>query len=335
MALTSRIALEGPPAESPEDFFGASLGVIFEDDVMNQHGDDEHSLVYTSPHLPRPLRLQLADARADADRRLFSHYLWNASLQLAELIEAGTLGLPDSSAEVDANLALPASHFDVAGLTTAELGAGTALPSLMAALLGACRVLVTDYPAPVVMDTLRVNMATNVRPELSPLRGDGGSPDTSSTTTMAATDVVVEVDGHAWGELDTPLAQRNRRAFDRVFVCDCLWMPWHHANLRHSIDWFLRDGPGARCWVVAGFHTGRDRMAGFFDEAELRALGLEVDRIWERDCNGVDRDWKVSRGIEDVSERKRWLVIAALKRCVAALEPDVKPEGSRNRSGLD
>lgn len=36
MALTSRITLTGAPAEDPEDFFGASLGVIFPDDVMNQ-----------------------------------------------------------------------------------------------------------------------------------------------------------------------------------------------------------------------------------------------------------------------------------------------------------
>lgn len=36
MALTSRITLAGPPAEDPEDYFGASLGVIFPDDVMNQ-----------------------------------------------------------------------------------------------------------------------------------------------------------------------------------------------------------------------------------------------------------------------------------------------------------
>lgn len=36
MALTSRITLAGPPADDPEDYFGASLGVIFPDDVMNQ-----------------------------------------------------------------------------------------------------------------------------------------------------------------------------------------------------------------------------------------------------------------------------------------------------------
>jgi hypothetical protein len=39
----------------------------------------------TTASLPRPLQLDLAD------RRLFSHYLWNSSLRLAELVERDTL----------------------------------------------------------------------------------------------------------------------------------------------------------------------------------------------------------------------------------------------------
>lgn len=317
MALTSRIRLEGPPASSPEDFFLASLGVIFEDDVTNQHGDDEHSLVYSSPHLPRPLRLDLAAPTAQEDRRLFSHYLWNSSLQLAELIEAGTLELPYESIGGCGHdgedqgrggrgqgqglaLATPVGDFDVRGLSTLELGAGTALPSILSALLGAKRTVVTDYPASVVMDTLRVNVKRNTASELSP------------HGCRATEDVTVE--SHAWGELDTPLALENKESFDRVLVCDCLWMPWQHENLHRSIAWFLGAGEGSRCWVVAGFHTGREKMQGFFADDALANVGLEVERIWERDCNGVERAWASDRGAEDVTVRKRWLVIAVLKR---------------------
>ncbi|KAI2608495.1 uncharacterized protein GGS25DRAFT_490533 [Hypoxylon fragiforme] len=329
MALTSRISLHGPPASDPEDFFGSSLGVIFPDDVMNQHGDAEHSLLYTSPHLPRPLHIALADPDREADRKLFSHYLWNASLLLAEFVEAGALHLPldlgnggsgsagagagphDGGATTTITPITPA-HFDVKGLTCLELGAGTALPSLMAALLGAADVVVSDYPSPAVLDTLRKNVAVNTVPECSP----------SGTTTP------LTVEGHAWGELDTPFAAQHRGHFDRLFVCDCLWMPWQHDNLRRSIAWFLKDSSSspspspstsgakgeAKAWVIAGFHTGREKMRGFFEDAALASAGLEVERIWERDCDGVERAWVWDRGHEDVTERKRWLVVGVLRR---------------------
>ncbi|KAK3327984.1 hypothetical protein B0T19DRAFT_400785 [Cercophora scortea] len=317
MSLIARIALTGPPAEDPEDFFCASLSVIFPDDVTNQHGDSEHGLLYTSPHLPEPLNISLAEPSGDTERELFSHYLWNSSLMLAETIEAGTLGLDLSSGSSSSlpsqsqsklsqengasPIASPASDFNITGLSTIELGAGTALPSIMSALLGAHRVVVTDYPAPVVIETLRRNVAVNVQPSLAP-------------SGALAEGQVVEVEGHGWGELDSPVAQANKHAFDRVMAADCLWMPWQHANLLRSVDWFLGQGPTARAWVIAGFHTGRDKLSRFFVKETLAEKGLEVERIWERDCDGKDREWSWDRGIEDVSERKRWLVIAVLRR---------------------
>lgn len=35
MALALRLTPAGGPAEEPEDFFGDSLGVVFQDDTMN------------------------------------------------------------------------------------------------------------------------------------------------------------------------------------------------------------------------------------------------------------------------------------------------------------
>ncbi|KAI0169475.1 hypothetical protein GGR52DRAFT_468451 [Hypoxylon sp. FL1284] len=314
MALTSRISLQGPAASDPEDLLSSSLGVIFPDDVTNQHGDAEHSLLYASPHLPRPLRIALADPVADADRRLFSHYLWNASLLLAELVEAATLRLPPEevggSADEGKKYGAPAARFDVAGLATLELGAGTALPSVMAALLGARRVVATDYPSETVLATLRANAAANATAEHAPAAGGGGSVP------------AVEVHGHMWGDLggsavdaDASFAATHRGAFDRVLACDCLWMPWQHGALRRSVAHFLRDDDAAaRAWVVAGFHTGRAKMRGFLEADALRADGLAVESVWERDCDGVERPWEWDRGHEDVSERKRWLVVAVLRK---------------------
>ncbi|KAL2126089.1 hypothetical protein VTI74DRAFT_1722 [Chaetomium olivicolor] len=297
MALVARLSLSGPSTTDPEDFFASSLGIIFPDDVTVQHGDADHSLLYTSPHLPRPLPLALADVTAESDRRLFSHYLWNSSLLLAELIEAGTLGLAVPGV---GGLGMEVAKWDVTGLGIVELGAGTALPSIMAGLLGARRVVVTDYPAVPVLKTLRENVTGAVKAGFAP-EGRFRDPE-------------VVVEGHAWGGLDTHLARENKGAFDRVVAADCLWMPWQHENLRRSIAWFLREGEEARAWVVAGFHTGREHVAAFFRTEALAEVGLEIEYLWERDCDGQDREWAWNRGIEDISVRKRWLVVGVLKR---------------------
>ena len=67
---------------------------------------------------------------------------------------------------------------------------------------------------------------------------------------------------------------------------------------------------------MGGYHTGRKKMRGFFDDEELRKLGLEVERLWERDCDGIDREWAWDRGAEDldITGRKRWLAISVLRR---------------------
>ncbi|KAF9775050.1 hypothetical protein IL306_006875 [Fusarium sp. DS 682] len=295
MSLTWRISVNGE-ADSPEDYLSTALGVIFPDDITNQHGDAEHNLSYASPHLPKPLVIDLADPVKEDDRKLFSHYLWNASLLLAEFIEADSLGIPlEKPREAQDTIS-----FDVKGLETLELGAGTALPSIMGGLLGAKRVVVTDYPAEPVLKTLRTNVARNIQPSLS--------PSSVETTPSSA----VSVHGHSWGELEDSFSTSAAHSFDRIIAADCLWMPWQHENLHRSIAHFLKETPEARCWVVAGFHTGRTKMSGFYDTAALRKVGLEVERIWERDCNGEERVWDIERE-DDITVRKRWLVVASLK----------------------
>src|SRR5438045_7851192 len=77
-----------------------------------------------------------------------------------------------------------------------------------------------------------------------------------------------------------PLAHFSKlykHSFTRLLVADCLWMPHQHTNLQRSISWFLN--PDGRAWVIAGFHTGRAKMAGFFSKADLKMAGLEVERI--------------------------------------------------------
>ena len=85
-----------------------------------------------------------------------------------------------------------------------------------------------------------------------------------------------------------------------------------HENLVKSMLHFLSHSLEAEIWVIAGFHTGRATLAAFFDTAV--SMGLDISQIYERDVDGRERAWKRERdsGLEDVTERKRWLVVAVL-----------------------
>lgn len=85
--------------------------------------------------------------------------------------------------------------------------------------------------------------------------------------------------------------------------------------------WFLDENPSSRVWVVAGFHTGRRIVAGFFETAVR--MGFEIEKIYERDLVGdadsdnsqeVRREWLPEREGEGPENRRRWCVVAFLKR---------------------
>lgn len=278
--LTDRIRLSGPETTDPEDYFGQSLGVIFPDDITNQHGDTDHGVIYLSPRFG-DIKLELADPQGADSRKLFSHFLWNSGLQLAQFIEED-------------------SEWDVKGKKVLELGAGTGLSGIVAAKSGAERVVITDYPAPEVIANIKKNVAENL-PEGMRI-GKDGNPATC------------HVEGHEWGKLpeDDSFVQRHKGSFDVILVADCLWMPWQHEALMQSIAWFL--APGGKAWVVSGFHTGREKMSRFYNPKLLTEQGMEVESIVERDPEGREREWVTDRGFEDVAERKRWLVISVLRK---------------------
>ena len=91
-----------------------------------------------------------------------------------------------------------------------------------------------------------------------------------------------------------------------------------HENLAKSMEYFLSDAPEARVFVIAGFHTGRAKVAPFFEET-IPEVGLEVDEIYEMNAEGQRRPWAKERdgGREDVGERKKWCVLARLRRRVS------------------
>lgn len=79
--------------------------MIFTDDLRNQHGDPGSSVIYKSKRYG-DIELGLTDPAGEDSRKLFSHYLWNAGVQMAEYVgeERG--------------------RWSVEGKTVLELGAG-------------------------------------------------------------------------------------------------------------------------------------------------------------------------------------------------------------------
>lgn len=161
-------------------------------------------------------------------------------------------------------------------------------------LLTTGQVTMTDYPAPPILETLRANVANNVPTALQSR---------------------VTIQGHQWGSTSTAFESSHARTYTRILAADCLWMPWEHENLARSMLHFLADTPAARIYCIAGFHTGRAKVAIFFEEV-VPEQGLEVEDIYEMDANGQRRPWAKVRdgGLENMGERKMWLVVARLRR---------------------
>lgn len=156
------------------------------------------------------------------------------------------------------------------------------------------QVTVTDYPAPAIVDAIATNVAKNVPDPIKPR---------------------VRVEGHKWGDLSTPFAEADAHKYTYILAADCFWMPHEHDNLALSMLHFLSYASEARILCIGGFHTGRAKIAAFFEETVPKG-GLEIEDIFEMDANGKRREWAKERdgGKEDVGERKKWLTIARLRR---------------------
>lgn len=137
---------------------------------------------------------------------------------------------------------------------------------------------------------------------------------------------VYSVAGHEWGDLTSPFALRYKHKFTRVLAADCYWMSAQHLNLVRSMLHFLSLGCEGRVFAIAGFHTGRARVAGFFDTAIQE--DLEIEEIYEQDADGGTREWKAQRCAleEDLGWEKRWLVVARLRRRLPGVRQPVAHE---------
>jgi len=153
-------------------------------------------------------------------------------------------------------------------------------------------VTISDYPAPTIIETLKANVSKNV-PESKRAR--------------------VTVLPHTWGDLESSFAVNKKGQYTRIIAADTLWLYSQHHNLARSMLHFLSPDPKSRVFVIAGFHTGRAKLAHFFEKAIVE-VGLTIEEIFEMEADGKRREWKPSAVEESIEQRKRWLVMARLMR---------------------
>ena len=259
----------------PEDILSSSLGTLY-DYTPITHSSPGGSFTYTKrsedqdPHLPtHTITLSTPDTQAE-HWSLHASSIWVSALYVADHISE--LGLPTNTP-----------------LRLIELGAGAGLPSILIAnSYPHIHVVASDFPDPLLIHTLRSNVARN---------------DASANCSVVP---------HAWGTDPSALLP----AADVVLAADTLWNPELHAALLRTTCAVLARTPAARAHFVAGLHTGRYTLDSF-----LRAVsetGLELVEATECEVQGEGRrrEWEVRRAEsedEDERERRRWVVWSVLR----------------------
>ncbi|KAI5122633.1 hypothetical protein M0805_008719 [Coniferiporia weirii] len=213
---------------------------------------------------------------------LLADQLFSPSLLIAERIERGMISLE--------------------GKTVVELGAGCALPSILAATLpraGPSLVVITDYPDESILANVRINVHANER--------------------LVAPSCSVACEGHEWGTDVTPLLnilslQNPRtapydRGFDIVLLSDLLHFHNSHPAILSSLTGLLSRSSSARAYIAAGTYTPPHVCNNFVRLAEGAGLVMEEgapDDIWRGSCEV----WRVGRlSVDELGIRKamcRW-----------------------------
>jgi nicotinamide N-methyltransferase len=191
---------------------------------------------------------------------LWGHHLWNAGRLVSTYLEDHA-GL-------------------ISGRTVLELGAGAGLPSLVCGVLGARRVVVSDYPDP----DLVANLWKNIEQGPEELEGR------------------VVAEGYCWGADVAPLLAHldasGVEKFDVLIVADLLFNHSEHAKLINTVRETLSKKADA---VALVFFTPYrpwlyEKDMTFFDLA--REAGFVVEKIFEEKMAEVM--FKEDRGDEEL-----------------------------------
>ena len=143
---------------------------------------------------------------------LWGHLLWNAGQITARYIEENAVDL-------------------VAGRNVLELGAGAGLPSLICAMSGAKKVVVTDYPDIDLIENLQYNINHSLDQQYQP---------------------IIIVKGYLWGNDVEPLKAEltfPERGFEVMILADILFNHSEHEKLVSTVRQTLSKEKGARALV--------------------------------------------------------------------------------------
>ncbi|KAK1759675.1 hypothetical protein QBC47DRAFT_372759 [Echria macrotheca] len=195
---------------------------------------------------------------------LEAHHLWNGSRVVAAHFEA------------DPSL--------VSQKTVLELGAGAGLPSLVAAMLGASKVVVTDFPDPDLIQNLWRNIDECT---LIPT-----SPNSDKQNIIVA-------DGYVWGMKPSHLLahlqpspesqptpsqsqSHSEKKFDVLILADLLFRHSEHTRLLRSVETTLTVSHEARAYVVFTSYRPwlQHKDLHFFELARKR--GFVVTKTFEK-----------------------------------------------------
>ncbi|KAF6834165.1 nicotinamide N-methyltransferase [Colletotrichum plurivorum] len=171
-----------------------------------------------------------------------AHHLWNGSRVVSDYFEA--------------------EPSRVKGKTVLELGAGAGLPSLAAGILGADRVVVSDFPDADIVMTMQKNVD-----EAGDLEG------------------IVVPKGYVWGADVGPLLAElpaGREKFDVMVLADLLFRHSEHGKLVDSIWDALKRRRESVAYVFFTSYRPwlRHKDLAFFDVARER--GLVVEQVLEK-----------------------------------------------------
>lgn len=205
-----------------------------------------------------------------------AHHLWNGSRVISEYLEA--------------------HPGEVRGKTVLELGAGAGLPSLVSAVLGAKRVIMTDYPDVDIVQTMWRNIDECdliPRTSSSTATHNGGDDDHHHHQDDQDEDQdVIRAKGFVWGADPTPLlsalpapteassSSTTPAKFDVLILADLLFRHSEHGHLLDTI----RDtmAPGGKSFVFFTSYRPwlQHKDLAFFDLARER--GFVVEKLLER-----------------------------------------------------
>jgi len=193
---------------------------------------------------PRLLTLSLVGEH----HSLWGHKLWNASVVVADMVDLQEIDVKDKS--------------------VLELGAGAALPSLLAGICGARCVVATDYAIDTdthLVDNIRENLLRYTQKE-------GEAEERKESTWAGVAPGIMHAEGHVWGQEVQQLLKHASAAsaegsqaceeaeeivapcpgFDIVFMCDLVFNRSEHEKLLLTLARTLdKDGV---CYVTYSHH---------------------------------------------------------------------------------